>query len=484
MSTHIENIPDEQQLERLLETVPPEMGERVKARLASAPWTPRAAFRRRTAWIITASFAAILVSFFVSPPGRAWAQAAVRFFTRGSSNTLPYSPPTQSWVDLTPGITASTPIPTPQAAFAAQCGDYVQAHCSVEQIRSMVGFAVTELGAIPEGMYFAGATGGPDQVFIHYDSPGHHGGLTIFESPWTGSEEQTSWLVGPDAVVEKVTIGNILGEYVKGSYFIENGKGPMKWDPNMDVQTLRWVSNHDIYFNNDLFYEMQCSGQACRQDKNSLAALAASLTTQPVSAMAPTMPATPTPDFDFSKGYPLTLAQAEEQAGFQARLPGRMPTVLLPEPVGATYGNPNNDPYLMYKGYHVLTMFYPVNPAAFADPRGSDGLVLSEELLTDPSGCALCGFRKGTSANLLADTNFTGSIVGIDIEKVQIGNVEGKYVEGVWAASAANDGTWIWKPYEFVKRLRWQANGMAYEIQYYGSEVEKADLIAIAESIK
>lgn len=478
MKTPIENIPAEEQIERLLETLPPPMGGQADARLATAPWTARAVSRRRLTWIVTATFAAILVLFFASPPGLAWAQAALSFFSRGSSNILPYTPPAQGLVDLTPGKSASTLIPTPQAAFAAQCDDYAQAHCSVEQIRSMVGFSVTELGTIPAGLYFTGATGSPDLVFLAYDSPDHTGSLSIFESPWTGSSEQTSWLVGPDAVIEKVTIGKVTGEYVKGSYSILNGEGPMKWDPDLDVQTLHWV-------NNDVFFEMQCSGMACKLDKNAMVALAASLTARPVSATAPTMPATPTPDIvDFSKIYPLTIAQAEEQAGFQARLPARMPTVLMPEPVGATFDNPSGVLHRVFRGYHVITMFFPVNPAAFGDPRGSDGLVLHEELLSDPKGCALCGFRVGTDADVDADTDFTLAVVGGGIEKVQIGGVEGQFVMGVWTGRN-NNGIWFWdNTFGWPMRLRWQANGMAYELEYYGTEIEKAALIAIAESVK
>jgi hypothetical protein len=478
MSTQIENTPDEQQLERLLETVPPEMGERVNSRLASAPWTPRAASRQRMTWIITSAFAAILLLFFASPPGRAWAQDVLHFFTRADRNSLPwvYTPEPQTWVDVTPGMQAPTLTPRPtMAAFTAECGDYPEARCSVEQIRNLVAFTVTELGTIPPGLYFTGATGGPSSIMLGYSNQANTEGVTLFESPWTGSPEQTSWPVGPGAEVKTVDIKGIPGEYVSGS-FLSNSGGPVNWDPTFDMQTLHWVQN-------EVFIEMQYFGAGGKVGLTGMVDLAASLTARPVSALLP-MPATSTPDvIDFSKYYPLTVAQAEQLAGFQIRLPGRTPTVLLPEPVGARFDNPSGDPNMMYGGYHVLTMVYPVNPAAFADPRGMNGMLLHEELLSDPTGCALCGFRVGTDADVDADTDHTGAVVG-GLETVQIGNVEGQLAIGVWSGRN-NNGIWSWdNTFGWPIRLRWQADGMAYELEYYGSEIEKADLIAIAESIK
>jgi hypothetical protein len=347
----------------------------------------------------------------------------------------------------------------------------------MEQIRSLVAFTVTELGSIPADLYFTGATGGRSSIMLRYTNPENTQDITIFESPWIGSPEQTSWEVGPSAQVMTVSINGVPGEYVSGSFVSDSG-GPANWDSTFDMQTLHWVKD-------EVFIEMQYFGAAGKVSLSGMVDLAASLTTRSVSALLPPMPATPTPEvMDFSTTYPLALAQAEEKAGFKVRLPARMPTALLPEPVRALYLNPTNDPNTIFMGYHVIMMFFPVNPAAFGDPRGSDGLVLSEELLSDPTGCALCGFKVGTSDDVWADSDHTDEFVGGGIETVSIGDVEGQFVIGVWSGQN-NDGTWFWdNTFGWPMSLRWQANGMAYELQYYGSEIEKTDLIAIAESIK
>ena len=82
---------------------------------------------------------------------------------------------------------------------------------------------------------------------------------------------------------------------------------------------------------------------------------------------------------------------------------------------------------------------------------------------------------------MMADNTY--SIVGGGIQTVQINAVPGQYVEGVWAGKN-NDGTWAWEPVPSIKRLRWQMNGMAYEMSYLGDDITQADLIAIAESMK
>jgi hypothetical protein len=453
---------DETRLENVLETFPPPMSGEVDSRLKSAPWTKRGAAFRRAPWIAALALLVTAAAALATPPGRAWAQGVLQFFSRGDSDTLAYTAPTQSWVESPPGSLPSTVVPTPQAAFAAQCGDYAQAHCSVEKVRSMAGFTVTELATIPEGLYFAGATGSPDRVFLSYDTPDHSGFLDIFESPWTGSTSQTSWLIGPNAVVEKVSIGNVMGEYVKGSYSIYNGQGPAKWDPNLDVQTLHWIKD-------GIFFEMQCSGKACKQDMDSLAELASNMTTRPVSALAPTMPpaAAVTP-YDFSMQYPLTLAQAEQKAGYPLHLPARLPDYLA-------FSGSNFDVQ-----HNIAILFYRL--LSNDDPGNSRGLTFKQQPMSGNSDCELCGFVVGSLADVNA--SYPLKIVGDakSIEPVQIGSISGEYVEGMWEARDDTDMKWFAEPN--VKILRWQENGMAFEMTYWGQDIDKAMIIAIAESLK
>jgi hypothetical protein len=96
--------------------------------------------------------------------------------------------------------------------------------------------------------------------------------------------------------------------------------------------------------------------------------------------------------------------------------------------------------------------------------------------------CDLCGFVVGDLS--AAEAAYPWKVVGAHatIETVQIGNVSGLYVEGVWGAY--DDSGMKWTPDPYVKTLRWQKGGMAFQLQYIGNAINKEDLIAIAESLK
>ena len=461
----MKNIPDEK-IEEQLNALQLSPSQSFHRRMARAPWTPAATTRRRT-YIVTGLTVVLVVTLLAfTPQGRAWAQEILRFFTRTTSDTLPYTLEPVTWLDVTPDIPAPTITPLPsQAPFAVDCGDFAYARCSIEKVRSKVHFTVSELGSIPAGLYFIGATGGPDRVFIKYEAEAHSGGMYIYESPWTDSPEQTAWQVGASAVVETVQIGKSTGEYVKGSFSMINGETGLKWNPGLDIQTLHWVEG-------GIFFEMQVTGSAAQISRDEFVALAETLTTKPVAAASTPMPPTATPDpqaSDMSSHYPLTVAQAEEQAGFDVLEPTKLPEFL--SWIGARYE----------AEHKTVNLFYHLNLSLSIVPPNDNGLFLSEQLVPDPANGTPWGFRLGDSNAMMADNTY--SIVGGGIQTVQINAVPGQYVEGVWAGKN-NDGTWAWEPVPSIKRLRWQMNGMAYEMSYLGDDITQADLIAIAESMK
>ena len=278
---------------------------------------PKKIFFRRAA-LASIAVALAFALLLATPQGRAWAQSILQFFTRTAGDTLP-APTTQplGWVDInTPGTPRATitPLPGPASpAFSVDCGDLLAAKCSIEQIRSKVNFTVKELGAIPAGLYFIGATGGPDGIGIRYDSSDQSHGLGISEERWTGKPVQGTSEVGASAVVEKVKIGDLTGEYFRGGFMMKAGDSVTIWDPNLGAETLRWVENGIAY---TLQYSFSTQGSL---GKEALVALAEDLTTSPVSARLPAMP-TSTPDSEpYTKAYPsytLSLIEVEQQAGF------------------------------------------------------------------------------------------------------------------------------------------------------------------------
>ena len=436
----------------------------------------------RLAWA-AAALIVLAAALLATPQGRALAQEIIHFFTRTESDTqpLPASTPL-TWAAVTPG----QPVPTlpPMAAFAADCGDYGSPRCSVEEVRSKVDFPVLELAYIPEGMHFIGATGGPDGVAIFYGKGYYHGyytnSLFLIERPWTDSAALQRPEIGASAVVETVQIGEVSGEYVQGTFMpslpdqdpfstATPGGISQVWEANEGNQMLIWVDQ-------GVLFQMQACGPAGMLDKAGFIALAAGLTTEPVSASltAASATATPAPDITSFDGnlYDLTVAQAEALAGFDVLEPGRLPQIFFL--IGASHQPEGN----------IVRIFYleptpPVMPDVF-------GLRLSQQVVASGADCQLCGIVVGSYHESFVAVN--GMIVGANaaIETVQIGDSTGQYVEGMWGQM----GAWQWLPYPGIMTLRWQANGWAFELYYGGFTINgeiplsKADLIAIAESMK
>jgi hypothetical protein len=173
--------------------------------------------------------------------------------------------------------------------------------------------------------------------------------------------------------------------------------------------------------------------------------------TVPVTRLSGT--ATPEPGYAFVD----PIADVEQQAGFDVLEPAWLP-------VDASGGQ-----VLSFEGASIepdtkiVRIFYRFT---LAGEGMTDGLVVREQRFQTVAQCELCGM-VGASAV---------------IETVQIGDASGEYVEGVWKAD--DTGVWKWMPDPYVRTLRWQKGDLALELQYFGLDVGKADLIGIANSMK
>lgn len=413
--------------------------------------------------------AVILIAalFFALPQGRAMGQAVLRFFQHGESNLMPGVTVTPvKWVEQTPGVAAATltsqPTP-PGPAFESACGSYQAPHCTIEAIRSLVNYPIFALPNLPEGMRFLGATGGPDQVHLFYDTPNQTGSLILLEKPFTGTESQLSMEVGKDAQIESVQVGSAQAEYVKGSY--DGSSNPPVWNSNLDLQQLRWV-------NQGVLFTLYMSGTEPQLSRDNLVALAASLTDGPIQAKALTVAATATPapsnvPIDLPTPSPLTLEQVKEKAGFTPLSPTHLPETLIF--AGGFYDDQSS----------FVRLTYHYNDPNF--PENTDGLSLYEENLSNVTACQLCGFVAGQYTGFATSASLGMVGANAAIETVQIGNVKGEYVEGVWNGT---DQGWVWVSDPYVKTLRWHRNDMAFELKYFGLAITKDDMIAIAESMK
>jgi hypothetical protein len=258
------HIPDEKQIEELLEQAAPNTTGRLEKRLSSAPWSTRAVNRRRYLQMSSLVVLTVSLIFAATPQGFALAQEVLLFFTRTESDSY-YSPVS----DLT--FEETTP-------FHQECGISIHPLCSVEQVRSKVDFEVKELSILPDGMYFEGATGGPDFIelaYLHEDIDRLGGELSVGVEATGRPSDVGTGIAAKSAPIERVQIGDLPGEYYTGGLF-QDEYGNVTWRPDEPISTLRWEDNGSTY--TLIYYSTRYP-----LGKEDLVRLAESMTLEPVA---------------------------------------------------------------------------------------------------------------------------------------------------------------------------------------------------------
>jgi hypothetical protein len=178
-----------------------------------------------------------------------------------------------------------------------------------------------------------------------------------------------------------------------------------------------------------------------RSESSQLPIQAWQLTPLPPTAESPTADPASIIDAD------LSMEAVRQQAGFDIYEPSWVPDSLHFS--GASIDRDRN----------IVRIFY-----QYVD---TNGLVLRQEPIPMTDTCELCG-KVGADAA---------------IQEVSIAGVYGEYAEGVWNLT---DKGPVWDPNPYMKTIRWQKDGMAFEMLYMGppDTLSKQDMIAIAESMK
>jgi len=150
------------------------------------------------------------------------------------------------------------------------------------------------------------------------------------------------------------------------------------------------------------------------------------------------------------------VVEVENELGFDIFEPTWLPEVL-------SFSGASFDPE-----HGIAYQFF--SYSSELDPDGtlaSNGLRIHQEPIDLTENCDLCGV-VGASAYVVT---------------VYIGDTQGEYVEGVWKNT--NSGA-VWDPDPYLKTMRWQKEGMAFEMLYMGppEDVTMKDMIAIAESLQ
>ena len=296
---------------------------------------------------------------------------------------------------------------------------------SVEEAERLAGFDAQELPVVPDGLDYLGAMATPGSISIQYEVRGGGTALVINESP--NGFVQSEWDQAPAEATSQVLVGDVDGEIVKGMYVVyPNDPGAARWNSDAPVLRLRWIKD-GIYFEMAKFGGVEAVAYL---DQDALVALAASMTNDP---------ATVSPSTDDTQ-------QANQRVPFAVLSP-----LVIPE--GMTLQDTGFDPALqmvsLYYGYSTDNL----------------RILIKQQPVGSPEACSLCGL-VGASAS---------------VQEVQINDVHGEYAEGVWELT---DNGPVWRDDPYLKTLRWQKDGTAFELVYMGDELGKDELVAIAASMQ
>jgi hypothetical protein len=429
-------IPDEIQIEILLENLTPDISLRLEKRLASAPWTPRS-IRRHRVFIIVYSTLFLLSAFLIlTPQGRAVAQTLLEYFTRTDQQSflLPeedlagfYSPvPTYvlSLIEVTPqpslsslGVNCSSP---------ETIGTYT---CEIQQTENQLGVDLKEFSSIPTSWSFMGVYAPlKNYISINYQSGG--GYLTLRQGIGDFPTD-SDWEKVPASAVHQVKIGKYSGEYVIGYFSLLNGSKEITWVNDGTTQRIRW-KEEERWFE---IFEANGPGVTGYMDQQTLIKLAANMVYQPEQLDEV--------DFDFIPN----IALAERISGFDIKEP-----MLLPKDITFDYAAYDSQ-------WHSVTLIY-----------GDRSL----RIVQTPIENALI-------KNLNSYKN---------VETVKVGDTNGQFgispaQKTIWE-SATPPVLPIDNSYSV---LLWQKDGMVYQIYFdhsfsNGGYLIKDEMIQIAESLR
>jgi hypothetical protein len=232
---------------------------------------------------------------------------------------------------------------------------------------------------------------------------------------------ESEWDKVPGDAIVPVQIGDVDGEFAQGTFVVMAGETSATWNSSAPVLRLRWIKD-DVWFDLTKYGDVEVIEYL---DQQRLIELASRVTTNP---------------------FPLGMDEVKQYAGYQVLEPTSLPE-------GMTFLGASFDPALKMTSLSV----------GYSE---SERIILvKQQPVETPETCALCGL-VGASA---------------PVQQVQINGVPGEYAEGVWELT---DNGPVWRDDPYLKTLRWQKDGMAYEMIYMGMELGKDHLVDIADRMR
>ncbi len=386
----------------------------------------------------------LMAATFATPWGKAFAQSLFQFFAVAEGDSFPLPTEEITLYNVAPTVAPTfaaqlkpieteeptTPIPTIfTAPVIAGCEDALASltyRCQVSKVEEAVGFDAKEPSDDIPGLVFERAEANPTLgvLGLHYKAIG--GGTELIITQSRTDLVALGWgEVPPSANVEKVKIGQYDGEYVQGTFIVRPGATSAVWEPNAPVQRLRWREG-------DRLFGIDMLGRTASVEylgKEALAALAESLVYAPNTA-----------EGQLRAEYLTNVQDAEALAGVDLQEP-----TILPEGFAFKYADYDTQT-------RRIRMVY-----EFGSQSGVAGLIIFQ-----------------TPIMAAIDINLADGRTPGTVEQVAIGTTTGHYVPREGGAPQA---------------LVWRTNDLQIEMyffpsQWYGGRLEKADMVAIAESMK
>jgi hypothetical protein len=467
----MKHIPDEKQVENLLENFLPNTSERLDQRLSTAPWTPRAVARYRFINVIAFLILTFALLVAITPPGRAFAQSLFRFFSLAESTSFPLPEEDLYLFDTTPTPAptfelslatvspsnsepvemTTVPLPTSSSAkdILKNCKaapDTSSYACQIALAESQVGFDVREFPTVPRGYAFVSAQINATlrSVTINYSVFEGGGYLTLVQGE--GSIPPTSsWGEVRANAIQKVKVNESYGEYAQGMFAVLPGAKSATWIADSATYRLRWVEGNR-------WFALSKDGNTAPVeglDKDALIALASNLVDSP----------DPQANTTLDDSYKLSVVEAETTAGFDLLEPS-----ILPEGFEFAYARYDAT-------YQTVTLVY--TPAG-QPGTGDGGLYIFQtprSIAGDPTDCVEC--PAGSK------------------EQVQVNGAPAYYLHGSFFTGSSDQplSTPVWQADSPNYNLTWATPDLVININYgvsmwYGGQIYKDDLIKIAESMR
>jgi hypothetical protein len=273
----------------------------------SVPWDQR---RMLPGWLGLRRLAlpglvllALVLAVLANPGTRALAQDILQFFRRSDSDTtevrltsvppspLPPSTDAPATVEGPPAVTATasgaeaTRVEPAPSAEAPRTLD-AEFPLTLGEAAAEAGYSVQVPTLLPEGFEFRGARFDVDRQAIeqYFALAAHTGPVMTPQFTLIQQSGPFDSLIGPSAVIDSVTVGDVPGEYVAGGW-LYNPTGTLTeadgtvvqqfvWERTMvPLQTLRWALG-------GFFFELAFIGSDTQYgylDTEDLVALAASV---------------------------------------------------------------------------------------------------------------------------------------------------------------------------------------------------------------